>query len=359
MRIVFFGNATSRNAAIRYRVEHFAQMLEAEGHRVTVCLPSSAALWERLWEGRGRASKLLYLMLVVARRVAQLRHVPGADVVFFRGPVFPYGPTVFERIIHRINPRMVFDIDDAVWERPAYVESFFLRFQDFHWVFKMGRLCRAGVAGNRYLQERLAERGFDTVIIPTCVDAEGHAAKAYPPADRHPVVLGWNGLADNLGYLSVVENALRRLASNHDIELHIATVGKEYAIEGVRVVNRRWRAEDEFDYLQEPDIGLMPLTPSPRALGKCAFKALQFMAVGTPCVVSPVGMNADVIEDGVTGFLASSPEEWHDKLARLIEDGALREDMGRKAREYVLAHFTHKAHYAALKAVLEQAAGQR
>jgi glycosyltransferase involved in cell wall biosynthesis len=137
--------------------------------------------------------------------------------------------------------------------------------------------------------------------------------------------------------------------------LHIAT-GKPYALAGVTVENEHWTPEREIAYLQHADIGLMPLHNTPRARGKCAFKALQYMAVGTPVVLSPVGMNAEVVEDGVTGYLADTPEEWKAKLARLITDPALRERMGRAARERVREHYSHEVYFPVLKGVLERAA---
>lgn len=352
MKIVLFGNATEKNAGIRYRVLRFAEMLAGEGHSCVLCLPSSVALWERLYNSGGRAGKLVYLLSVLARRAFQLRHVVGADVVFFRGPVFPYGPTVFERLIRLSGARMVFDIDDAVWEHPAYVQSAFLKFQDFEWIWKMGRMCAHGIVGNAYLEGQLLGRGIESTVVPTCIDPRIHIQKEYRGGgDGRPVVLGWTGLSNNLGHMDAIGDVLRRLAHERNIVLMVAS-DKDYRLGGVNVVNRRWKLADEVAYLQEPDIGLMPLVDSPRARGKCAFKALQFMGVGTPCVVSPVGMNAEIIEDGETGFLARTPEEWHDKLLRLIDDAVLRERMGRAARAAVLERFTHEVHFGTFKKAL-------
>ena len=139
------------------------------------------------------------------------------------------------------------------------------------------------------------------------------------------------------------------------MRMHVAT-GAPYALDGVEVVNEHWILGREIGYLQEADIGLMPLDDTPRARGKCAFKALQYMAVGTPVVVSPVGMNAEVVEDGVTGFLADTPEEWRDRLGRLIADPDLRERMGRAARERVRARYSHAVYYPVLKDTLERVA---
>lgn len=358
MKIVFFGNATEKIAAIRYRVVWFADRLRAEGHACTVCVPSSVALREGLYEGRSRVWKVLYLFLVVLNRIGQLRHVIGADVVFFRGPVFDYGPPIFERIIHLFCRHMVFDIDDAVWERPAHVSSPFLRVVDFDWTWKMCGMCSHAVVGNAYLKERVAPKMGEgaVTIVPTCIDMDKHTAKDYPRRDT--VVLGWTGLKDNLGYMQIIEPVLQELARRHRLKI-LVTTGADYVLEGVEVENRRWRMEGEIEYLQEPDIGLMPLKDTPRARGKCAFKALQYMGCGTPCVISPVGMNADVIDDGIDGYLANSPEEWREKLEALIVDAAARERMGRAAREAIFAKYSHEANYPAFKAALEHAAAHR
>ncbi len=357
MKIVLFGNAPEKIASIRYRVLKFAEMLEADGHTCVVCLPASVWLKENLYDFRPRWCKLLYLMLVLLRRVTQLRHVIGADVVFFRGPVFDYGPPVFERIIRLLNAHMVFDIDDAIWEPAAHVTSPFLRFVDYGWVRKMCGMCVHAVVGNPHLEEYVRPLLPNVTIVPTCIDMDKHAPKDYDAGDPDHVVLGWTGLKDNLGYLEIIEDVLRDLTEKHGIKLAIAT-GGEYHLDGVDVVNRGWTLEHEFEYLHEANIGLMPLKDTPRARGKCAFKALQYMGIGVPPVLSPVGMNADVVEDGVTGFLANSKEEWREKLERLVTDPALRRSMGEAARKAVRDRYSHEANYPNFKAAMEQAAAQ-
>lgn len=354
MKIVFFACETRKIAAIRYRVESFARLLEAEGHVCVVCVPASVRAKERLYESSGRAGKLLYLLWVLLRRIVQLRHVPGADVVFFRGPVFPYGPPIFERLIHCLNKHLVMDLDDAIWERPAFVSSPFLRFMDFGWTAKLAILCRHAVAGNEVIKAYVEQAGCPATIIPTCIDMDLHRQKAYDASPDRPVVLGWTGLSDNLGYLDRIAPAIQSLAERYRLELMISTA-KPYHYPGIPIRNRAWTLSEEIAYLTEADIGLMPLEDTPRARGKCAFKALQYMGVGTPVVLSPVGMNRDVVEDGVTSFLADSVEEWRDRLEQLIRDPELRERMGRAARRHIEAQYSITAFYPVFKAVIENA----
>lgn len=353
MRYVLFGNAATNIAAIRYRVIKFADMLEAEGHTCQVCLLSSYPLWERLWDRGNKFTKALYVVLTTLNRVGQFRHVFGADAVFFRGPVmaYGYGPPVFERLIRVVNPRMVYDIDDAVWEPPDGVTSPFMAIVDLDWVWKMCRMCRHGIVGNTYLKENVEKHNPNVTIIPTCIDMDLHTQKVYPSGDE-PVVLGWTGLYTNLVYMDLIADVIKELAQKYNIKLSIAT-GRPYELAGVEVVNHRWQKKDEINYLQEADIGLMPLEYSRCAVGKCAFKALQYMGVGTPCVISPVGMNAEVVEDGVNGFLADNPEEWYAKLEQLIVDASVRERMGRAARQTVIEKYSHQANYPKFKRVME------
>ena len=353
MNILFFGNASNRIAAIRYRIGTFAAMLEEESHVCTICLPQSMAEEAHYFGGASMGSKLWILLKILVRRVAQLRHVPRADVIYFRGRLFPYGPPLLERLICLLNPRTVFDIDDAIWEPPAHVDSFFLRLVDYNWTKKMARCCRYAVVGNETLAAYVRPLNPNVAIIPTCIDMTRHKAKTYD-AGKH-IILGWTGLKDNLGYLKPIEAVLQDLAREHGVVLHIAT-GKPYTLNGVTVENESWCLEREIEYLQKADIGLMPLHDTPRARGKCAFKALQYMAVGTPVVLSPVGMNAEVVTDGVDGFHAATPEEWREKLTRLIIDPELREKMGRAARETVQTRYSHTIYYPVLKEVLTKVA---
>lgn len=356
MRIVLFGNAPEKIAAIRYRVIKFADMLEAEGHYCTVCLPASVGYRQRMVEEGSAFTKLVYQITVGLRRLGQLRHVPGADVVFFRGPMMDYGPPVFERICRLLNPRMVFDIDDAIWEKPAYVDSFFIRLMDFGWVRKMCGMCCHAVVGNRYLAEYVQPMLPEVTIIPTCIDMDKHVAKE---AYHHggPVVLGWTGLKDNLGYLDSIAPIIQDLAQHYELKLSIAT-GKEYTLEGVVVENHYWQMEHEIDYLREADIGLMPLEDTPRARGKCAFKALQYMGVGVPPVLSPVGLNAEVVEEGVHGYLPRDLDAWRTALEALIQDAALREKMGKVARQRVIEHYAHEVNYPKFRVAMLKVAGR-
>ena len=101
----------------------------------------------------------------------------------------------------------------------------------------------------------------------------------------------------------------------------------------------------------------MPLLDDPWSWGKCGLKILQYYGVGVPSVCTPVGVNKDVVQDGVTGFCAMTHDEWIRKVSILIEDAALRTQMGLRGHELVMKSFTLQACAPKLEQILREVAG--
>ena len=96
-----------------------------------------------------------------------------------------------------------------------------------------------------------------------------------------------------------------------------------------------WSEDAEAEVVKGFDIGIMPLPDDPWSRGKCAYKLIQYMAAGLPVVASPVGMNRQVVEPGINGFLATGTEDWRTALASLAADPDLRRRMGEAGRQRV------------------------
>jgi glycosyltransferase involved in cell wall biosynthesis len=90
-------------------------------------------------------------------------------------------------------------------------------------------------------------------------------------------------------------------------------------------------------------IGLMPLYDDEISKGKCGFKAIQYMSLGIPAVVSPVGVNSVIVEEGINGFICNTSAEWKDKLERLLSDTTLRQQLGNEARKKIELRYSVNA----------------
>src|SRR3989442_3203906 len=102
----------------------------------------------------------------------------------------------------------------------------------------------------------------------------------------------------------------------------------------------RWSGEDEASDLAAADIGISWVPDDAWSRGKCGLKVLQYMAAGLPVVANPVGVQAEMVRHGESGFLASTRQEWVEAVTRLAHDADLRRRMGAAGQRRVEADFS-------------------
>jgi glycosyltransferase involved in cell wall biosynthesis len=158
----------------------------------------------------------------------------------------------------------------------------------------------------------------------------------------YPYVIGWTGTAGNLKYLEGIEEPIGEFLRHHrDWQLWV--VADEPPSFRKIPANRfrfiRWSPDTEALVVQRMQIGLMPLQDNEWTRGKCSFKMLQYMASGVPCIVSPVGMNADILKLGRVGLSARNEDEWYEALLTLSGDSELAHTMGSAGRTIAEQYF--------------------
>jgi glycosyltransferase involved in cell wall biosynthesis len=227
----------------------------------------------------------------------------------------------------------VFDVDDALWLLPRG-----------GFAARIASQCDRVIAGNTFLAEYFARTGRPIEIIPTAVDTTHYA-----PVERvreEQIVIGWSGSSSGLAYLLDVEDALAavcRLRPEVRVLVMADRAPTWSALASSQAEFVAWSPEREIPTLQRMDIGLMPLRDGPWERGKCSFKMLQYMACGAVPVVSPVGMNVDVLARGPVGLAASGTAAWTDALVSLVDDAQARRAMANTARAVVEEHYSVSA----------------
>jgi glycosyltransferase involved in cell wall biosynthesis len=268
-------------------------------------------------------------------------------VVVYR-KTYPVGAC---RLLARRSRRLVFEFDDAIW-LPAPSEPQGLRFaahfrRRFEEIVAVSGLV---VAGNRNLADEIS--GTRAEVIPTAVDL-ARFRPATRSGERPGFVVAWVGTGENLGEWESLAPAFRRLIERRaEVRLKVIS-DREPKPLGLPLEFERWSLEREATCLENTDVGVMPLRDTPWNRGKCSAKALQYMAMGRPAVVSPVGMNREVVAHGVSGFFAETPEQWIARLEELAADRALARRMGDAARASVEERFDLGRVAARVAALLE------
>ncbi len=320
MKILFLTSGADVPST-RFRVLQFVPMLRAAGHRCTVAhsIPdkygSFRFLGWRLSQRLKRATRYWHLLRAQFARY---------DVVWIEREIFNDASSDFEERFRKSAPLCVLDVDDGV----------FLKFPDkFHRI-----CCLSGLvfAGNRYLEEYIQPHNANILVVPTCVDAEAYRPRPATERNERPVV-GWIGTTGNLQYLAVAAAALSRLATKVDFQLRLIAPDNgpisDLPLDGVDVRYIRWDPRTEIDEIRQFDVGIMPLRMDQEwDKYKCGLKLLQYMAVGLPAVASPVGVNGEIVSHGKDGYHATDADQWFAALLPLLEDAALRRQIGAAAR---------------------------
>jgi glycosyltransferase involved in cell wall biosynthesis len=170
------------------------------------------------------------------------------------------------------------------------------------------------------------------------------------------VTIGWSGSASTLAHLRPLMPALERVVATHGSRVRIRVMGDpafEHPPLGLR--GEAWSPTAEVQLLQEMDVGLMPLPDDEWTRGKCGFKGLLSMAMGAATVMSPVGVNTEIVRHGENGFLAATEDEWVELLCRLVDDAALRARVGQAGRQTVVDRYSVRRWEETLAALLTAA----
>jgi len=242
----------------------------------------------------------------LAYGTAVLRGVLWANLVFLQKRFLPGW---LLRTCRALGRKVVYDFDDAIFLRPDGSPSPHVNRLD-----ACLRLASKVIAGNGYLAEYARRLNPPVRVLPTPVPSLPFAPRVRAPGR---FVLGWIGSKSTIPDLAHIGGALKQ-ASAKMPELVVRVVSAEpVAFDGVRVENVRWQLDTADAELGQADAGIMPLRDNPFTLGKCAYKALQCMALGRPVIVTPIGMSREVVTDGREGLWAATEAEWVQAICRL------------------------------------------
>jgi glycosyltransferase involved in cell wall biosynthesis len=343
MRAVYFSKTSDIGPSSRYRIYQYVSYLERMGVSIDIC-PLFGPVYFRLltWPVWLQAvAKILYVAVRFFRRGCALMTLGKTDLIVIEGQLFPYLGPAAERFLTK-RYKVVVELDDAIY----------LTYRHGLKIPALLRMSSGAIVGNRTLAEYAAAYTPNVCVIPTVVDTE-----RFRPADgwdrsnlsngedeedgQKELTIVWIGLAYNASFLDLLVPALHRVQKEYSVTVRVIS-SRPYPLPGINTEFRPWSFETEVAELQTSDIGVMPLPDTEWTRGKCGLKLLQYMAVGIPCVASPVGVNKDIISDGRNGFLAATDEEWYAHLTALCRDPRLRFRIGKAGRDTVESEYSLK-----------------
>jgi glycosyltransferase involved in cell wall biosynthesis len=346
LRVLFLTQYPEDGPSSRFRVYQYIGELQKQGIVCSVSpLITSDLYWAMYLEHQQLKYNLVEAGTAVAKRLCCLPLVVRYDVVFVQKLPLPFASGVFVRAMRRLNDNVVFDFDEALYVRRETEAR------------EVVRASKCVVVGNDHLRDFARRYNRRVTVIPTPIDTRHYTPTAIGEHEsRRPdvVTIGWMGTSHQLKYLEGMEDVLASLGKSCRIRLKVVSNGQPKFKLFADYVFIPWRRQEELRDLWSFDIGIMPLNDDEVSRGKCGFKLLQYMAMGRPCVASPIGVNTQMIQHGVNGFLAGTKQEWRDRLYTLASSKSLRQTMGRAGRRIVCDSYSLDQMTPKLEAVLRQ-----
>jgi glycosyltransferase involved in cell wall biosynthesis len=334
-----FGAAPSQ----RFRFEQYFTFLKEQGYEIEEHPFYDEKTWKTLYSQGKILKKAWGLIRSFARRKFLLFRLHKADHIFIHREVAHIGPPIFEWIIAKVLRRKyIYDFDDAIW-LPNYSETNarFHRLKAYWKVNYCMKWAHQVTAGNEYLANYARKFNQHVQVIPTTIDTEGHH-NVRCDHDQIPVIIGWTGTHTTMRYLDPLIPILKDLEKTYNFRFRvISNQTPEFELKSLEYVP--WNKETEIEDLAQIQIGIMPLEEDIWSEGKCGFKGLQYMALGMATILSPVGVNKTIVKDAENGFLADDPQEWKEKMARLLKDTQLRKELGASGRATIEEYYSSKS----------------
>ena len=361
IKVLALSPIPEEGAGCRFRVSQYIPSLRDAGFDVTVSPFYSREYFDFVYRPGNYVRKTTGFAALTLRRISELFRLRDYDLVFLYREAIPVGSPFIERSIARMGIPIVYDFDDAIF-LPAVSEAnkavSFLKDPDK--VSEILALSQHVTVGNEFLAGYARKFNSHVTVIPTAVDTNRFVPRPDPPpADGRKLVVGWIGSPTTFQYLESLKDVLAAVSARHPFTLKVSGAGRAVHFPGVDVQVVPWSMADEVSLFNTCDIGVYPLTDDDWSRGKCGFKAIQCMACGVPVVAAAVGVNREIINHGVNSMLASTPQEWIERLSVLLTDAELRRQMAIAGRRTIEERYSLRVTAPQLAAVLTAAVQPR
>ena len=280
----------------------------------------------------------------LCKRLFLLTTVHQYPFIFIHREAMPIGPPIIEWLLAKVfQKKIIYDFDDAIWLTDNLTESKLEKWLRCRW--KVASICKWSYkisCGNEYLAEFASRYNTSTFVNPTTIDLQKVDQQReihIPDSTTETITIGWTGSHSTLKYLISLEPVLLSLEKKFPSVIFLLIADQKPKLNLKRWRFVKWNKTSEIKDLLSIDIGIMPLPDDEWTKGKCGFKALQYMALNIPAVVSPVGVNSKIISHGINGLLCTTHEEWLEALTTLILNYEIRIKLGAEGRKKVENHF--------------------
>ncbi len=355
MRVLALTRYSSLGSSSRMRFYQYVPYLTSCGIEVQIMPLLGDGYLRALF--KFKQPPILPIIWSYINRIGTYINARSFDLLWIEKEMFPWLPAWAETFLINRGIPYVVDYDDAVYHRYGLHRNPLVRACLGKSIDAVMQHATSVVVGNNYLAEYARRAGAGKIeYLPTVVDID-----RYPPGGKtsKQFRIGWIGSPITAPFLGLIQDALNEVCQQTGAHIVLIGAGDRDPLPGLASEILPWSEDSEVANIQSCDVGIMPLPDEPFSRGKCGYKLIQYMSGGLPVVASPVGVNKHIVEEGITGFLTSSKQEWIQALVTLYHDAGLRSSMGQAGRQKVEKEYTLQITAPKLKEILIEAHARR
>lgn len=328
-----------RSPGQRYRHEQYVNYLVEMGIECTFSPLLQTKKEDEIFYGDKTIPKVWVGLKALFKRFKSVLTANKYDVVYIYRDAFFFG-AFFEKWLKRKEVKIIYDFDDAIWLMDKNEsQGIFNQLKNPDKTSTICKLADLIIVGNKYLADFAGKHNSNVTIIPSTIDFSSYQSLKENDVDK--ICIGWTGSFSTIKHFETILPALVAVKGKYGDAIYFKLIGdSNYTNEELGIIGIPWNSKTEVEDLSELDIGIMPLPSNKWTQGKCGMKGLQYMALEIPTIMSSVGVNNDIIQDGENGFLALDENEWIEKLSLLVESKELRSKLGKAGRKTVEDQFS-------------------
>jgi len=346
LRILGLSLFGRKGASSRYRLYQYIPILEQKQIFITVYPLINDKAYDFFMSNKQLNPILkpfLRFILVSSAMTKRFFHILKAgsyDAVYIQKDVLP---SFYFFLLKKLNPNIIFDLDDAIFEDHATVKPSIFSLERLFFSLRKNNLNKILISSKAvtvtvpYLADYVKRYNNNVHLITGPIDCSLY--KPFKKKNTDKIVIGWIGSPVTSKYVENILPALKEIQSTYpEIEFHLIG-SKKFKSENLNIKFYEWSEEKEIELLSEFVIGIMPLSDDKWSKGKGGLKILQYFAMGIPVVCSPVGINSDLVSDGINGFWAMTEYDWIKNIGNLISDTDLRTKFSVEGKKTVQEKF--------------------
>ena len=338
--IIYFTKYTDKGPSSRYRSYQYKSFLEKEFEIKYFPLFDNDYI-SNLYNNK--QTNYFQIFIAYFRRIIQvLKYLGTNKIVFIEYELLPYFPSILEYLLFKTKVKIILDYDDAIFHNYDLHPNSLIKYLFGNKIYKIVKYANTVITGSPYLSSHLNRFTNNIVELPTSINFANYTSNFQLNSNKDEITIGWIGSKStsiNIVSIKEVIKIIYKLNPKITFKLMGFDTNLKTQLELPNVQFYNWSAQEELIFLNEIDLGIMPLEDTPFNRGKCGFKLIQYMAMGKPTLSTPLEANVKINRNN-NNLFATNNEEWLDCINEFCSNLSFYREVGLRNQEIVRKYYS-------------------